>query len=70
MCLQVLDTGDPSESLSWNCLNLVFTEVSAEREEKDKRMRDRQGEREKERERGTEEVALVEVYRALKIGVK
>lgn len=38
LCLQVLDTCDPSESFPRNRLDLVLTEVSAERE--------REGERE------------------------
>lgn len=55
MCLQVLDTGDSSESFPGNRLDLVLTEVPGERE----RVRDRGGERERQR-------TLVVVFQALK----
>lgn len=34
--LQVLDGGDPSESLTWNSLNLILAQVPGERDEKEK----------------------------------
>lgn len=34
--LQVLDGGDPSESLTRNSLNLILAQVPGERDEKDK----------------------------------
>lgn len=34
--LQVLDGGDPSESLTWNSLNLILAQVPGERDEKQK----------------------------------